>query len=68
MQIVPRKACNIITACCVLFNISKDLREPHLDPENEQQDGENDNLEEDEIVAQINGNHARAELIHNFFG
>ena len=44
MQIVPDRACNIITACCVLFNISKELREPHLDPENDQlEDNADDN-------------------------
>lgn len=28
MQITPARACDIIVACCVLFNISKDLKEP----------------------------------------
>ncbi|PIK53051.1 putative nuclease HARBI1 isoform X2 [Apostichopus japonicus] len=32
MQIEPQRACDIIVACCILFNISKDLKEPHLDP------------------------------------
>ena len=73
MQIVPEKVCDIIVACCVLFNISKQLREPHLDPEDDQQENEEDavdgeNNEEDDIAAAANGAVARAEIVHNFFG
>ena len=28
MQITPKRAIKIITACCVLFNVAKDLGEP----------------------------------------
>ncbi|XP_038062959.1 putative nuclease HARBI1 [Patiria miniata] len=70
MQIVPERACDIIIACCVLFNISKLLKEPHLDPENDQEDEEDDNedVEEDEVVAGVTGASVRARIITNCFG
>ena len=72
MQIVPEKVCDIIFACCVLFNISKQLRGPHLDPEDDQQENEEDAVDgenvEDDIAAAANGAVARAEIVHNFFG
>ena len=72
MQIVPEKVCDIIVACCVLFNISKQLREPHLDPEDDQQENEDEvdgeNVEEDDVAAAANGAVARAEIVHNFLG
>ncbi len=68
MQIVPERACDIITAWCVLFNISKDLREPNLDPDNYQHQVDEDHNEND--VAEENiaaGNAVRANIIDNFF-
>ncbi|KAJ8049002.1 hypothetical protein HOLleu_01538 [Holothuria leucospilota] len=66
MQIAPPRACDIIVACCVLFNISKDLNEPHLDPQNDQEVQH----EADEMVvaaADVHGVALRADIIANFF-
>lgn len=66
MQIEPTRACDIIVACCVLFNISKDLKEPHLDPQN-------DRVVEPEpddggaAGADIRGTAVRAHIIAHFF-
>ncbi|XP_071804951.1 putative nuclease HARBI1 [Asterias amurensis] len=70
MQIIPERACDVIVACCVLFNISKELREPHLDPENDQEDGAEDNEdnEDNDNAAAVTGAAAREEIINNFFG
>ncbi|KAJ8049011.1 hypothetical protein HOLleu_01550 [Holothuria leucospilota] len=66
MQIAPPRACDIIVACCALFNISKDLNEPHLDPQNDQEVQH----EADEMVvaaADVHGVALRADIIANFF-
>ena len=66
MHIEPARACDIIVACCVLFNISKDLKEPNLDPQND-----HPILPEPEEAGanadNIQGAAARAEIINNFF-
>ena len=69
MQIVPERACDIIVACCVLFNISKLLREPHLDQENDQDaDDEGDvDVEGHDVAANLTGDATRAEIISNLF-
>lgn len=38
LQVAPQKACQIIKACCVLFNLSKDFGEPELQFEGEVED------------------------------
>ena len=35
MQIQPQRACPIITACCILFNISKDLQKEATDEDSD---------------------------------
>ena len=60
----PQKACDIITACCVLFNIGKDdhIQEPYNHvpiPE----DAEQAPAAADDIL----GIAVRNEIVHNFF-
>ncbi len=67
LQIEPTRACDIIVACCVLFNISKDLKEPHLDPQNDQA-VERDPDEPGAVNDDNNhGAAVRANIITNFF-
>ena len=66
MQIAPARACDIIVACCVLFNISKDLKEPQVDTQNDLQ------LQPDPAEAGAppdndQGAAVRREIIANFF-
>ncbi|XP_072166106.1 putative nuclease HARBI1 [Diadema setosum] len=42
MQIQPHRACNIITACCVLFNLSKEFKRDERDEEDEDEDSDDD--------------------------
>jgi hypothetical protein len=66
LQIEPTRACDIIVACCVLFNISKDLKEPHLDAHLDQlvpPDPHDAVADNDDII----GVAARADIINNFF-
>lgn len=70
MQIVPDRACDIITAWCILCNISKDMREPDLDPDGYQQEDGNlndNNVADENIAAAAAGNAVRANIIDNFF-
>lgn len=60
----PKAAINVITACCVLFNISKDdhIQEPYIhEPEEEDDDPRHD--DDDEIT----GTAIRNEIVQNFF-
>ena len=68
MSIKPVHACNIVTACCVLHNISKSLREPNLDQENDV-DVPEDELNPEAMNADVNfdGQAVRAQIIADFF-
>ncbi|PIK50175.1 putative nuclease HARBI1 [Apostichopus japonicus] len=66
MQIEPQRACDIIVACCILFNISKDLKEPHLDPQRDQQ-VQPDPDEAGAAPDNVHGAAVRADIITNFF-
>ena len=60
----PERACNIIVACVVLFNIAKDINDPYL--------GRQHNLDLVEMpnydgAANIQGNVARDLLVANAF-
>lgn len=68
MRVSPERACMIIKACCILFNISKSLREPDFDDPDEDSD---DNQHEDDGI-QYNGplhdgTVKRNELINRYF-
>ncbi|XP_041470028.1 putative nuclease HARBI1, partial [Lytechinus variegatus] len=67
LQIRPNRACNIITACCILFNISKRFRQPAAD------DNEDDHMIDDNMEGEINrerGDAAaiavRAQIVQSF--
>ena len=63
LRVEPGRACKIILACVVLFNLSKDFPEfeREVDEENEdgEEDGEGGNAE--------NGSIVRDTIINNFF-
>ncbi|XP_033646387.1 putative nuclease HARBI1 [Asterias rubens] len=68
MRVSPERACFIIKACCVLFNISKSLREPEFDGDLDED--ADDNYEDEGI--QYNGplhdgTVKRNELINRYF-
>nr|XP_054770416.1 putative nuclease HARBI1 [Lytechinus pictus] len=67
LQIRPNRACSIITACCILFNISKRFRQPAGD------DNEDDHMIDDNMEGEINrerGDAAaiavRAQIVQSF--
>ncbi|XP_038057592.1 putative nuclease HARBI1 [Patiria miniata] len=42
LRVAPRRACQIIKACCVLHNIAKELREPEIEGELREDEGNDD--------------------------
>ena len=60
----PDKACDVIMACCVLFNISKELKEPQEDYDGER--NEDVNPPEPDGNAPT-GAAIRQEIINNYF-
>ncbi|XP_030830367.1 putative nuclease HARBI1 [Strongylocentrotus purpuratus] len=75
MQIQPQRACPIITACCVLFNISKDLqKEAATGEDSDNDDGERQREEErcadngHDVNREMDptGIAARAEIVRTF--
>lgn len=62
----PDKACNVITACCVLFNISKELREPHLDARNDE-DIQPEPVFPAEAADDVTGTATRQAIVNYFF-
>ena len=67
MQIRPARACNIITACCVLFNLSKDLNEPNLCEEDDKpHDIGEDDVEVPRALGDVAAIAVRAEIIRTF--
>lgn len=62
MQMAPRRACKIITACAVLHNVAKDLKQPEVDFGIEQHEHEPDR---DHI--EDNGLAIRNTIIANYF-
>lgn len=69
LQYRPERACRIITACCVLFNIAKRLRQPQVEEEEEQQEVEADQeADEDEAnrMVDVAAVAVRAEIIRTF--
>ena len=66
MQIRPERACHIITACCVLFNLSKDLKEPDmLEVDEEPLDIGADDVEEPRAIGDVAAIAVRAEIIRS---
>ncbi|XP_038063186.1 putative nuclease HARBI1 [Patiria miniata] len=65
MRMAPQRACVIIRACCVLFNLSKEFGQPDLE------DGDDDNADEnDELLYESHihdGQLHRIMLINRYF-
>ena len=61
----PEKACDIITACCVLFNISKDdhIQQLYNHEPDDDDDPATDAAAEDDVL----GTAVRNDIVHNFF-
>ena len=69
MSMEPRYACHIVTACCVLHNISKALKEPNLDADNDVDVPVEAVYPEDvpDEDGDIGGQAVRAQIIADFF-
>ena len=66
IRMAPEKACKVIVACVVLFNISKNLNEPYLGRQR-QLDIIDMPDNDDGGPAVHRGNAARARLVATFF-
>ena len=64
LRVTPGRACKIIVACTVLFNISKMLKEPYLGREHNIDDVEMPDYDGEENIP---GNVARDLLVANSF-
>ena len=60
----PERACDVIIACCVLFNISKELKEPQEDYEGE---GNEDVNPQEPEGNETTGAAIRREIINDYF-
>ena len=67
MIIAPVRASDIITACCVLFNISKDLNEENLCPEDDVDIVPDEPELPRDLPNNVHGEAARRDIIDNFF-
>lgn len=63
----PAKACRVIVACGVLFNIAKRINEPHLVPDVQIEEINEPECHEEEGDRDVEANAVRARLVKNFF-
>lgn len=63
LRVEPGRACKVILACVVLFNMSKDFPDFEREVEEEDEDVEQD----EEWGGMENGNVVRDTIINNFF-
>lgn len=64
LRVSPERACKIIIACVVLFNISKEINDPYLGRQHRLDDVE---MPDYDGPMNIQGNVARNLLVHNVF-
>lgn len=65
LSLEPERACDVIVACCVLFNISKQLKEPQ---EQLEDNGDDENPEQvNDQQNNLDGLLVRSDIMNNFF-